>query len=152
MLRLSDIAHFWSKVDKSGDCWEWLAGRMGDGYAQFRVKPGVMRGYSIKGTPMYGHHVSYRLHYGPIPSGAWVCHRCDVRHCVRPGHLFLTDRAGNARDRKEKGRASRRCGDPPLPARTPVPLSLVEAAESCILPILEVRVDDLVDGASEAVA
>lgn len=28
---------FWQKVDKSGDCWEWIAGKNQYGYGTFRA-------------------------------------------------------------------------------------------------------------------
>jgi hypothetical protein len=33
-----------------------------------------------------------------------VLHSCDVRHCVRPDHLFLGTNADNMADRDTKGR------------------------------------------------
>ncbi|HEX2600092.1 MAG TPA: HNH endonuclease signature motif containing protein [Terriglobales bacterium] len=72
-------------------CWIWTSALDRDGY-------GVMS-YSKK-----AHRVSYELHVGPIPAGMSVCHRCDVRCCVNPGHLFLGSSADNTRDMVLKGR------------------------------------------------
>lgn len=38
------------------------------------------------------------------PGEMRVCHRCDNRLCVRPGHLFLGTAGDNIRDCVSKGR------------------------------------------------
>ena len=94
---------FWEKVQKSEDpdgCWLWTAFVGPDGYAYI--------GYKRKSVK--AHRVSWELHYGQIPKGegyhgTCVCHRCDVRHCVRPDHLFLGTQEENINDMKLKGRA-----------------------------------------------
>lgn len=40
------------------------------------------------------------------PSGAIVCHRCDVNECIAPDHLFPGTHRDNARDCALKGRWS----------------------------------------------
>ena len=39
-----------------------------------------------------------------IPTGYWVCHRCDKRRCNNPRHLFLGTAKDNAQDKVRKGR------------------------------------------------
>lgn len=57
------------------------------------------------GLPEYAHRVSWRVYRGPIPDGASVLHRCDVRRCVNPDHLFLGDHVVNMIDMARKKRA-----------------------------------------------
>lgn len=95
---------FWSRVARGdGDyaCWLWLGARVHNGYGHLRRS----------GVDWYAHRYAFFLERGPeaIPAGLDLCHRCDVRHCVNPGHLFVGTRLDNMRDAKRKGRI--RSGD-----------------------------------------
>ena len=52
----------------------------------------------------HSHRLSWEIHNGPIPDGMWVLHRCDVRACVRPDHLWLGTQQENNADCVAKGR------------------------------------------------
>lgn len=85
---------FWRKVSKTDGCWLWTAGLDGHGYGQvFDGEKGAR-----------AHRVSWMLTIGEIPEGLSVLHKCDVRTCVNPEHLFLGTIADNVSDMVTKGR------------------------------------------------
>lgn len=90
---------FFARINKTDTCWIWSGCKDTAGYGQLRI--GKRMGLT--------HRVSWEIHNGPIPSDALVLHRCDVRSCVNPAHLFLGSYSDNAidRDRKRRGRHSR---------------------------------------------
>lgn len=56
------------------------------------------------GKTWLAHRMSWTCHFGPIPAGIQVLHRCDNRKCIRPEHLFLGTQADNMQDMIAKGR------------------------------------------------
>lgn len=54
---------------------------------------------------VFAHRFSWMIHFGEIPKGMRVCHKCDVTICVNPDHLFLGTDADNMHDRDAKGRS-----------------------------------------------
>lgn len=78
------------------ECWEWGMSIGNHGYGYYFDR-------GIKKLKV-AHRASYEIHFGPIPPGMLVCHRCDNRSCVRPDHLFLGTHIDNMRDKYSKGR------------------------------------------------
>lgn len=88
---------FWSKVDKSGECWTWAGSVWHVGYGTIWRDGGMA----------YAHRVAYELQHGPILPGAYVLHRCDNRLCVRGDHLFIGTHLDNVADMLAKGRQAK---------------------------------------------
>lgn len=92
---------FYSLVDTSGSCWEWVGKRdLWVGYGRFCIgRPKFMVG---------AHRVAWAVsHVGyALDSDDCVCHRCDNPPCCRPDHLFVGTRLDNVVDRLRKKRGS----------------------------------------------
>jgi hypothetical protein len=84
---------FWSKVNKTDNCWLWLAGKDKDGYGLIRNNQGVHE---------RAHRLSWTMHRGAIPNGMQICHECDNPPCVNPDHLFLGTHQDNVDDKVNK--------------------------------------------------
>lgn len=95
MLEQKHIDRFFEKytpVTESG-CWLW-DGATTKGYGNL----------GINGKTHLAHRLSWQIHFGEIPKGLLVCHKCDVPACVNPNHLFLGTVSDNAIDSVRKGR------------------------------------------------
>jgi hypothetical protein len=96
------IARFWSKVDKDGPihpilktrCWMWTGSTSKLGYGRFWMERSIQ----------LAHRVSWYLSLGSWPTPD-ALHKCDIRRCVRPEHLWEGNNRDNCLDMHSKGRA-----------------------------------------------
>lgn len=79
---LTPEQRFWSRVDKTDTCWNWIGGgvRTTDGYGRFQAETGDP-------CKVQAHRWSYERLVGPIPNGMQLDHLCRNRACVNPDHL-----------------------------------------------------------------
>jgi len=103
MRPLSD--RFWAKVQKTDSCWLWTAATNPKGYGVFCVDKKT-------NANELAHRVSYRMHYGAIPTHLRVLHHCDIPSCVNPSHLFLGTLGDNMVDKVAKNRQQKGEGVP----------------------------------------
>ena len=72
---MDDLERFWSKVDQTEGCWQWLGGVDGRGYGRF--KPQHARNYVI------AHRRAYALQGGTLFEGLVIDHLCRNKLCVK---------------------------------------------------------------------
>lgn len=101
ITRMTMEERFWWYTANIGaaqnDCWEWRGTLDTGGYGAIR-RTGRYNG------KMKASRYSWELHYGAIPDGKHILHKCDNRCCVRPDHLFVGTHTDNMRDMTAKGR------------------------------------------------
>lgn len=88
-------------IEVGSGCWRWTGAKVPQGYGLIKRKDGAQ---------LRAHRVAYELAVGPIPTGMFICHRCDKPDCVRPSHLFVGTHMDNMADMVTKGRAARMQG------------------------------------------
>ena len=79
------------RIPESG-CWLWVGCVDRGGYGYTRMK----------GIQTRAHRYIYEMYKGAIGEGKSILHKCDVRCCVNPDHLYEGSQLDNMRDRHNK--------------------------------------------------
>lgn len=74
---LKRLIEFVVPVTESG-CWLWI-GETQDDYGHM----------NIDGEDVCADKAFWEERYGSIPNGQCICHKCNIRYCVNPNHLYL---------------------------------------------------------------
>jgi len=88
---------FWEKVERGSSenhCWSWKASKTVDGYGWL--------GDGDRGLTK-AHRFSWKIHFGKVPHGLNVLHKCDNAQCANPLHLYLGTQRENNLDRAARG-------------------------------------------------
>jgi hypothetical protein len=94
-LKTAFNSHFFPHPKRG--CWIWTGARTDKGYGSFWINKKAAG----------AHRISWEFAFGKIPNNLNVLHRCDVRSCVNPEHLFLGTNYENSMDMVSKGRQTK---------------------------------------------
>ena len=82
------------RIPESG-CWIWIGPLHHTGYGNFNEN----------GKRTRAHREIFQRLVGSIPKGKFLCHKCDIRSCVNPNHMFIGSHQDNMNDMVNKKRS-----------------------------------------------
>jgi hypothetical protein len=95
-----ESVRFARKIKPCSCCWIWSGAKDGCGYGKLICGSRETGWREFKSA----HRLAYELFIGPIPFGLSVLHKCDVRACCNPAHLYAGTQKENVRDAVARGR------------------------------------------------
>ncbi len=75
-------------VDDGSGCWLWKSSFNVDGYGMI----------DSKRQSLFAHRVGYQIANNDLEPGALVGHKCNIKRCVNPAHLYKASYSDNAVD------------------------------------------------------
>ena len=92
---LKCISDHWAvQPEPNSGCWLWNGSTHPRGYGQLSFGHRVTK----------AHRLAWELKNGPLPAGKMALHRCNVRCCVNPDHIYPGTAADNTADMMRAGR------------------------------------------------
>ena len=99
--KITDVtSYFYRRIKKTKTCWLWRGALHTSKKRKWIYPYGQLH---VKGLPSQAHRLSWEIHYGAIPDGLFILHKCDNPPCVRPDHLKSGTAKDNNRDALVKG-------------------------------------------------
>jgi hypothetical protein len=92
---------FEERIKKTPSCWIWIGLLSPQGYGRIKIRQ----------KQKVASRLSWEIHYGEIPKGMIICHKCDNPACVNPEHLFIGRHKDNTHDMIRKKRKHSNIGE-----------------------------------------
>lgn len=87
-------------IESTTGCHLWSGCCDSSGYGNFSLG-------QRKSGEIGAHIFAWRMTHGPVPDNSFVLHKCDVRNCVNPDHLYLGTNDDNMKDMARKNRSKK---------------------------------------------
>lgn len=91
------ISRIFMKTTVTDTCWLWNGSKYKSGYGFIKHE----------GKITAVHRFLYQTFFGPIDKNLVCCHKCDIRNCINPAHIFIGTRDDNQKDMRDKGRSAK---------------------------------------------
>jgi len=88
--------YIWDRIipEPNSGCWLWMLADNGNGYGQMTYRQ----------AHYLAHKFAYEAFREKVPTGLEICHKCDVRSCLNPDHMYVGTGKDNMRDAARRGR------------------------------------------------
>lgn len=84
--KIDPTIRFWTKIARTGGCWNWTDALNADGYGRLGIGDG---------RKMLAHRFSWEMHGLGTLGRQKLDHRCLNRRCVKPEHLRIATQSQN---------------------------------------------------------